>query len=642
MILIPFLTLTFLLSIIPLRDYDLWFHLRSGEVIAKMGIIHYDVFSHSAVGREWFPYEWLFQIIVYQFQEFFGFESIKYLMAAVITLQISVLYLILRRVFNLNKIFSLISCFLFFASVYDFYSARPHVFAYTFLLINLGLILLFFFKKKNYLLLTFPITLIWANLHGSVFLSVAFFAAFSVISFLNFLILKEKTWLSKSKTLAFYTIPTALLTILPPLGFLQYRLLWIFFTKNAFISKFIDEWSPLAININPFGFIIYSVTVVIILLPFLLINIKQKSFKENLWALPLIPLIFLAYSASRNIFLGYISMILILGWSLSKLKFKSLSNYKNILLTILFIIVIGLHGWVLSLKQEPQKLYYPVKTAEFLKTHKVNGNMFNDYGYGGYLIYQLWPEYKVFFDGRTDVYLCCEMPDTLELATKKYQLDTEYKKLLDKLWDKYKISFIIIRTGKHNVLRKITRILSGDPNWNLIFWDDYTQLFVKKDGKNDEIIKEFGTKAATPYDKNPYRKGLMDQAFFEYQRVIKVGGDSTKSRNTLGFILLQKGKFEEAKTEFEKATQIDPSNESPYMNLGELSAKDKDYEQAISLYKKALSLAPDRGLIYIRLGQLYLAGFNDTETAKKAWSSGLKNTVDEDARKELQNLLSKI
>ena len=231
MIFIPFLALIFFASIIPLRDFDIWFHIKSGEIIAKMGIIHHDVFSHATHGREWFPYEWLFQIIVFRFQQWFGFESIKYLMSAVITLQIGVLYLILRRVFNLNKFLSIISCFFFYVSVYDFYTARPHVFAYTFLLVNLGLVLLFFFKRRNLLMWTFPITLIWANLHGSIFLNIVFFASFSIIAFLNYLILKEKTWLSKSKTLAIYTIPTVLLTILPPLGFLQYRLLWIFSSK---------------------------------------------------------------------------------------------------------------------------------------------------------------------------------------------------------------------------------------------------------------------------------------------------------------------------------------------------------------------------------------------------------------------------
>jgi hypothetical protein len=35
----------------------------------------------------------------------------------------------------------------------------------------------------------------------------------------------------------------------------------------------------------------------------------------------------------------------------------------------------------------------------YLKTYKCNGNLFNDFDYGGYLIWKL-PEYKIFIDGR--------------------------------------------------------------------------------------------------------------------------------------------------------------------------------------------------------------------------------------------------
>jgi len=46
----------------------------------------------------------------------------------------------------------------------------------------------------------------------------------------------------------------------------------------------------------------------------------------------------------------------------------------------------------------------PVAAVEFLKSQHLPGPIYNRYGWGGYLIYQLYPEYRVYIDGRADVY----------------------------------------------------------------------------------------------------------------------------------------------------------------------------------------------------------------------------------------------
>jgi hypothetical protein len=75
------------------------------------------------------------------------------------------------------------------------------------------------------------------------------------------------------------------------------------------------------------------------------------------------------------------------------------------------------------------------------------------------------------------------------------------------------------------------------------------------------------------------------------------------------------------------------------MNLAELAFKDREIKKAIGLYQKAQSLAPDRGLIYIRWGQFILEDTHDKNLARKIWEMGIKNTVDDDARKKLAELL---
>lgn len=627
----------FLLSLVPLRDFDIWFHVKSGEIIAKMGIIHYDVFSYNTQGREWFPYEWLYQITVYFIQQTFSFEAIKYVTAVVVTLQIWVFYRILKKLLNLNILLSLFTVFFFYVSVFEYYNARPHVVAYTFLLINLYLILLYYFRKKNLLALTLPITLMWANMHGSIFLDVGLFVGYIFICLVHYFFSKSHDWIEKAKKLSFYGSVTAILTILPPLGILQYKLLWIFFQKRQIIARFVDEWTPL--STNPIGFWIYTCILSLILAYTILIIIKKRAWRQALWLIPLLPFVFLAYTASRNVFLGNISLTIILGWNLTFLKFKNYSKKVKTIIISLFIVALVANVWLLNQKDRKEKLYYPVKATQFIKKFNLRGNMFNEYGYGGFLLYELYPEHKVFFDGRTDVYLCCEIPDSLDVAINKYFPDDKYQKYLyTKIWDKYKISYVLIRTEKHTLLRKIARVLSQDSQWALVYWDDYTQIFVRKDGKNNDIIKKFGAIYATPYLRNPFEKDKLEQAYLEYLRMDKVA-KSARTSNAIGYILLTKNSIGEAQNRFNEATKLDPSFESPYMNLAEIAAKNGDYHTAIDLYKKAQTLADDRGLIYIRLGQLYIEGFHDLEKAKKIWSLGLKPTVDQDAKKTLINLL---
>ncbi len=47
---------------------------------------------------------------------------------------------------------------------------------------------------------------------------------------------------------------------------------------------------------------------------------------------------------------------------------------------------------------------FPVDAVSFLRDSGAGGNLFNDYNWGGYILWHLYPEYPTFVDGRTDVF----------------------------------------------------------------------------------------------------------------------------------------------------------------------------------------------------------------------------------------------
>ncbi len=632
-----FFIFIFFSSVIPLRDYDIFFHLKSGEIIAQQGIIHKDVFSFSASNSEWYPYEWLFQVGVYYSNQIFGFNAISYLTAIFIAIQIGLIFLLLKNILKLGVVPSLLISFLFYASVYEFMAARPYIVAYPIFTANIYLILDYLLYNKNRLYLMVPLMFIWTNLHGSMFLGIALFGAYAGVSLLNFFLNKKKNELKKFWVLSLYTLIMGIITILPPLELTQWRLLVKFYQDRILLSHFIDEWTPLAYN--PVGFAIFSATTAVVFILLFFVVFKRKLYREATWLLPLLVFAPLAYTASRNLYLAYITFVVLVGFAISKFNFKSFSRLQKGLVVLLIAALLGTHAWLLYIKKQPLMLYYPVSASQFILDQHLAGNMFNEYNYGGYLLYRLYPYQKVFIDGRTDVYIDNIIPDYQTLATQKDLPDDQYKKFLyDNFWNKFNISFVVLRTEQHEVMRKIARLLTDDPNWSLVFWDDNTEIFVRRDGKNDPVINEWGAKAATPYSTTLFRPNQMEQALQEYQRMIGYA-DSGRSRNAIGFINLNQGKFNEAALEFNRAIALNPNFESPYMNLAEISAKNGDLNTAIELYKKAQSLNPSRGLIYIRLGQLGLQDGWSIGQAKSVWSKGLKNAEDENDKKELQHLL---
>lgn len=641
-----FFAFIFFYGRLPLRDFDIWFHIKAGELFVQLGRLPYkEFFSHTAAGREWIHFEWLFQIFVYLLS-LGGLKIIPVVMAVFVTITYFFFLRILRFIFGLPLILSLILTLVFFSSTYEFNTARPHAIAYMFLTIHLFLILARYFKGKKWVYLTPFMTLIWTNIHSTGFLSWGFLLAFGLIAFFQWLFKRQKELFITSKELLILAVVNFLVTITPPMGFLDYKLLWKFFSERHFLGVFVAEWVPTYVTDNPLGIIIYTIITIITFLSLFFVTIKKKAFIDNLWVLPLLLMGLIGYTAARNVYLGLLGMILLLGFT-TKYFLEYFDHLRIAKIRLLIWLAIGtfliaFFGlFLLPAKKytfNSERHYYPAQAAEFAKRY-LSGNMFNEYTYGGFLVYWVYPKLKVFIDGRAEVYLCCEMKDYVTLASNKYLPDEKYRKFLNSFWGKYHINFAIIGITKHSVVRKIAKLLSNDPSWALVFWDDEAQIFVRRDGKNDEVIHQFEAKVVTPYLRDPFPKDKIKQALFEYERMDGIA-QSAHTSNALGLILLQQAEFEKAQKRFLEGVKLDPTFESSYMNLGELAAKDGNLEGAVSAYSKALKLADDRGLIYIRLGQLILEATGDKDKVRKLWQKGIEKTIDEDAKAKLKELLS--
>jgi hypothetical protein len=108
----------------------------------------------------------------------------------------------------------------------------------------------------------------------------------------------------------------------------------------------------------------------------------------------------------------------------------------------------------------------PVAAVEFLKSQRLPAPVYNRYGWGGYLIYQLYPDYRVYIDGRADVYGDAFFTEAMQT----YDGLGNWRKPLEQ----YGIKTVIIDT---NV--PLSTLLRNDSGWSKVYEDSQAVIFVK-------------------------------------------------------------------------------------------------------------------------------------------------------------------
>lgn len=108
---------------------------------------------------------------------------------------------------------------------------------------------------------------------------------------------------------------------------------------------------------------------------------------------------------------------------------------------------------------------YPVGAAEYLRHHPVDTGMFNDDHWGGFLIWSLGPEHKVFIDGRLDVYeYAGVLADYISIARAN-------ENMLG-LLQRYRVTHCLLPREGLLVAR-----LAASPDWKMIYEDDRSVIF---------------------------------------------------------------------------------------------------------------------------------------------------------------------
>lgn len=606
-----FLTAIVALSIIKIGDSDVWCHLASGKwILESRAIPHVDIFSYTAQGRPWVDTPWLFQIIVYLLYSSFGINGLI-LFVAIVVLSSFAFLLLATQANKSNFYIAIAILFLGALAVRARFVPRPHIFTYLFLSIFSYLIALYRYRGKKKALFILPfIQLLWSSMHSG--------AGFGVL-ILGMYALFE--WIKNRSVPKELLLSFILVTIAAFINPFTYKALFygIFTISDPIFKKYIIELRHATLDsfLKPYG-------------AFFLIGALSFlwGWKRRSWELVDLTL-FIGFGAASiwtvrmQSEFAYITMP-ILARNLSRDRFRFGSRTVPVLLagSMLWgtLFTVTERGKWAQFGFGVSEYALPVKAVEFIKRNDLKGKMFNQMWFGDYFTWHLYPERKVFIDGRTDVYgpkllykeVMYSEPEVWDAMDKEFDFD--YAVLWNAgLFKKYPSEY-----------------LDSLKNWRLVYWDDASLVYIKDNGNNKNVIDKHtykyifaGNSDMSYLNAAAENKDAREGIIAELKRNIRDNPDCLLAHTALGYAYAKLGEYANAALELQEAIRIAPYQHELYARLGLAYQRAMKYDEAEAAYKKAIRLNPKDAEVHNNLGVL-LYMKHDAKGAIRHWKKALR------------------
>jgi len=529
---------------------DIGFHIRTGELIFESGKIPtQNTFSFTMPDHPWILHQWLGAVLWYFAYFLGGANGIIILRVATFLLLISILLKSLNKINKDHLFFKLILLTVFVVLVRKGFFARPFIFSAIFLSLMQYLVLRMRTHDKAKFFIP-VIFIIWAHVHAGFMYGVAFLLAHLVGEFISRYYRRSAGYNSPAQLyrILFFGLGGALLgfllvNIINPNGIKGLLFPFQCF-NNPLYQRIIVEYKFSSFMKYK---LLYATLVALSIL--LLLNRKKISIGDFLVVLGYA---ILAVKTNRNIlFFGIVAMPVLFKLGLGigeRIGSRFSSLWMDLAKTTVFILL-----WTTIIVSFilPDKMYqfgfgffkpyYPQELLNFIKKEKPKGNIFNDMRFGGPVIWFLYPEYKVFIDGRFEAY-----QDSL--WTEEYYPTLTSKRGWQRMFRKRNITMCLLSYASLEKPNFIGKILQNLYTWKIVAFNDSSILFMKDTEENKDIISKFTYHYLRPLDDSvdfiteKNAKHVAEEA----KRAMKFSEYSSRPRLFLARALLKEGKYEES------------------------------------------------------------------------------------------------
>jgi tetratricopeptide (TPR) repeat protein len=462
--------LTILVCMTRYADYDLWWHLKLGEqIFATWRLPSLDSFSYTVAGRHQFTGEWLADLLIYLTYQGGGFLGLNLLKAALLLATFRLLYLQMMESMPEKRgavVAAMVTLVLVLFAVRFRLFVRPYLFSLPLLAATLHLLGKRHTAGKGIYLLP-PLMLVWANMSvGAVFGLFALGVALVVdllqrrsLRLLPVLLLAVAASLANPETYRLYTLSLDLTSD-------PYRTL-------------VGEYQPISREILFGSGLRYTLCFQLLAVGGILSLVLLRGWRNPF---QLILFAFLLYESFRQVRLvelfslvaapSCFALLAHLSGRLPRLpeRLDQLPSYALAAGIVALIPWTVFNSPVYTFGVGPKEGAFPEGAIRFLDRERIDGRMFNSYGFGGYIIWA-GNGRKVFIDGRyRRVYTPAEYG--------------EYKGIMESAaaWSaaekKHGFDYAVI---EYDLLsRRFPEHLLANPEWALVYWDNQALVFVKR------------------------------------------------------------------------------------------------------------------------------------------------------------------
>jgi len=611
--------LTVFLAGLEIKDLDLWLHMGVGRFIVQHGYVpSVDILSHTIAGHPWINHEWLFQVIVFTLYQNGGPEALIQMQVIVVTLSLAILLILgYNGEKQLATIFALLVTALVFSSRF---TIRPDIFSLLCFATYI-LILSFFLNKRWSVIAIFLVQVFWTNIHGFFFFGPLFV-----------LIGLAAEWLKRHVPLPYEWNRTACLTdeeykrlkiifgvvvaacLFNPMTIKgAWYPIGVFFQisgkSKIFFDKIVELERPITLSTlfslhsQPF----YKLMIIISSLSFFFNRRKIDIGVFLFWLV----FLFFSLTAIRNIayfgfaaYLAFVTNVItislkdVLPLNFRDKKFLYLASTVMKVIIIVWILqygsAISYNGYfdfdTYARKSEfggVSQRQFPSKAVDFLVKNNVRGNFFNDFNSGAYLVGRVYPNIKVFIDGRTEVYGPEFFKNYLEIW------DQDNSEKFAETLKKYKITGILLNAVYNAIPKKDLKYLYNDPEWIPVYFNYDGLIFLKDVPFNRAVIKKYRLNLAKwePPKMDMYRLGPTRAIPYHFAN--------------RAYTLLDLGLYGPALKEVEEALKVAPEYGEAYKIKGQIAAEKKDYEAAFQNFRLAARFSPTDKHVRYNLAAAY-------------------------------------
>lgn len=486
-----FLLLIFTVAARQIVDPDFWWHLKTGQhLVDTRSIPHTDIFSTEFFGKEWITHEWLSEILIYLVYRGLGFGGLIVVFALTITTGFTIAY---RRCAGKvgHPFVSGAALLLGALAAAPTWGVRPQVF--SFLFASIFLILLDDYQtpagdsqsnlKKHSIWWLVPLMVLWVNMHAGFAVGIVLILLVIIGIALDTVVSAggsfRALWQSVRRP-CLVLIACIAAVLLNPSGARLYSYPFETLTSHA-MMKYIDEWrSP------DFHELMFQPLALLILAVLGALALSRKRIRLSQLLL-LLATGWAALRSGRNVpFFVLVAMPLLAehawDWLTSQRWGQWLSAPEKrevgaeatlkIVLNVLLLVAapLTLATWRVQQSVANQTAVeagsFPAAAVEFMRTHSIPQPVFNEYGWGGYLIWKL-PDYRVYIDGRADVYGDAFIEEFL--AT--HAGETNWKESLNK----HDVRTVLIKPDT-----ALASLLRQEHEWRKVFEDGQAVIFVRQ------------------------------------------------------------------------------------------------------------------------------------------------------------------